>query len=465
MKKIFIILFFLICISCLGQARTRNDARLKSIGYEYIAANFDLYHQMQNRIYNYAETGYNEVKSSAELAEHLRLNGFSIEKGVGGLPTAFTATFGSGSPVIGILGEYDALPEGHLCGHNVLGTAGVVASVAISKWLSQGYSGTVKFFGCPAEEGGGGKAYMMREHVFDGVDAMFDWHPDKQNTVNRVSGLANIRVHFEFYGTAAHASSNPEQGRSALDAVEAFNYMMNMMREHIPSDSRIHYVISMGGYSANIVPERAEVMYYIRNPKRTVVEDIFKRAIKAAEGAAMGTGTKMNYEIMSGNYERLPNDAMSEILFRNLKTVGGVNYSMEETEFAKDILSRSGIFDFSVLDAVKRITDPCDDGTEKWVSSDVGNVTWCVPTGSIRVAAFVPAGGGHCWQQAESAASTIGTKGMLNAARVFYLSAIDIYLYPSLLKKIKDEFNARRGADFEFVPLMGDRKPPFDYAK
>lgn len=454
-------------------------------GLKYLDASFETYDALSHSIWEEPELGYQEYRSVEKLVKHLESNGFSIEKGVADIPTAFVATFGSGSPVIGILAEYDALPgqsqaavpycspvvdggPGHGCGHNLLGTASVAGAVAISKWLASGHNGTVKLFGCPAEEGGGGKAYMVREGCFDGVDAMLDWHPDVRNTVNKATGLANVQVRFIFHGKSAHASSSPHNGRSALDAVEAFNYMMNLMREHVPSDSRIHYAITDGGKAPNIVPDRAEVLYYIRNPRRTVVGDIFERALKAAEGAALGTGTTMEYEIVSGNYERLPNDTMSGLVFSKLQQVGGVVYDDSEREFARTMMLNSGKSEAempALFNQAASVVEPAPDGNEAWVSSDVGNVTWVVPTGSIRVAAFVPAGGGHCWQQAASAGMSIGTKGIMVTARTFYLTALDLYRKPELMEKVKKEFEARRGADFRFEPLMGNRKPPLDYRK
>lgn len=476
MKRPIITLVFLL---------TGVFASAQKEGLKYLDASFETYDALSHSIWEEPELGYQEYRSVEKLVKHLESNGFSIEKGVADIPTAFVATFGSGSPVIGILAEYDALPgqsqaavpycspvvdggPGHGCGHNLLGTGSVAGAVAISKWLAAGHDGTVKLFGCPAEEGGGGKAYMVRSGCFDGVDAMLDWHPDVRNTVNRATGLANVQVRFVFHGRSAHASSSPHNGRSALDAVEAFNYMMNLMREHIPSDSRIHYAITDGGKAPNIVPDRAEVLYYIRNPRRSVVGDIFDRAVKAAEGAALGTGTTMEYEIMSGNYERLPNDVMADLIFSKLQQVSGVEYNVSEREFARTMMLGSGKTEAeipSLLEQVSSVSAPVSGGNEAWVSSDVGNVTWVVPTGSIRVAAFVPAGGGHCWQQTASAGMTIGTKGLLVAARTFYLTALDLYRKPELLKRVQGEFEDRRGSGFRFEPLMGERKVPLDYRK
>lgn len=480
-RRLISVLLALVAVTGADARRAAKDNRMTSEGVRYLDSSFAVYDALSREIHDYAEVGYQEFRSSEALARHLEENGFKVERGVAGIPTAFIARFGEGSPVIGIMAEYDALPglaqetlpyrcapecggAGHGCGHNLLGTGSVAGAVAISRYLAMGHKGTVCLFGCPAEEGGGGKAYMMREGCFDGLDAMIDWHPDAQITVNDKTGLANVQVRFSFKGKSAHASGAPENGRSALDAVEAFDYMMNLMREHVPSDSRIHYVITDGGKAPNVVPDRAEVVYYFRNPDREVVRDIFERAVKAAEGAAMGTGTTMEYEVLSGNYERLPNTVLSDIVFRNLQTVGGISYDADEMAFALEMMRNSGVTDTeAALRKISTVIPASENKLSQWVSSDVGNVTWAVPTGSFRMAAFVPAGGGHCWQQVASSGMSIGTKGLMAAAKVIYLTAYDLLNSPASVAAAKSEFEAGRGQDFVFRPLMGDRKPPLDY--
>ncbi|WP_218128242.1 amidohydrolase [Mucilaginibacter sp. OK268] len=276
------------------------------------------YAKIAHQIWNYAEPGYLEVKSSALLQEELKNAGFDVKAGVAEIPTAFVASYGSGEPVIGILAEYDALPglsnvdepeqkalvsgaAGHGCGHNLFGTASVAAAIAVKDWLkSSGKKGTIRLYGCPAEEGGSGKVYMVRAGLFNDVNAVLHWHPGNENSAGITPWLANKNAKFRFYGVASHASAAPEKGRSALDAVEAMDNMVNMMREHIPSDTRIHYVITHGGEAPNVVPAFAEVYYYVRNPQMQTVKEIWERVVKAAEGAAMGTGTRMDYEVIGG---------------------------------------------------------------------------------------------------------------------------------------------------------------------
>lgn len=483
MKRYLFIIAMLILCCYPSEGRKKQKAKFSNAGISYIESSFGTYDAMQKQIHAFAELGYMEYKSSELLASHLESHGFVVTRGVADIPTAFVATYGSGRPVIGLLAEYDALPgmsqdtvtykkalvtgaPGHGCGHNLLGTGSVAGAVAISKWLAEGHEGTVVLFGCPAEEGGGGKAYMAREHCFDGVNAILDWHPDICNLVNTESGLANVQMRFTFHGQSSHASSAPEKGRSALDAVEAFNYMMNLMREHVPDGTRIHYAITDGGKAPNVVPERAEVLYYLRNKSRAVVEDLKARALKAAEGAAMGTGTTMEFEAVSGNFERLYNERLSQVLQANLEAVGGVKYSEREMGFAKAMLASSGVTDMSVLDKPSMVLPlGADYPTLKGVSSDVGNVTWVAPTASFRAATFVPAGLGHCWQFTSSGGTTIGTKGLMNVAKVMFLTAYDLYNSPETVAQINKEFVERRGEDFKFVPLIGDRQPPLDYRK
>ena len=401
---LLVVLSGLMIVPAVSAPRPRKN---EAAGLRYLDANFHLYDSLQKQIFRFAETGYQEERSVRQWTTFLASQGFSVEQGVAGIPTAFVATYGSGAPVVGMMAEYDAIAgmsqdtvpyqkvlvpgaAGHACGHNLLGTGSVAGAVAVSKWLAAtGFSGTVKLFGCPAEEGGGGKAYMMREGVFEGLDAMLDWHPDTRNTVNRTSGLANVQVQFTFTGKSSHASGAPEAGRSALDAVEAFDYLMNMMREHVPQTSRIHYVITDGGKAPNVVPDRASVKYFFRSPSREIVRDILDRALKAAEGAALGTGTTMDYELVSGNYERLPNDAMADLVGRSLDKVGGIRLDDREMAFAHAMVAESGV-DAALIDKLAIVVPPAEEGYEAYVSSDVGNVTWAVPTGSFRYACFVP---------------------------------------------------------------------------
>ncbi|MCX6551485.1 MAG: amidohydrolase, partial [Acidobacteria bacterium] len=283
-----------------------------------IDAKKDQYAAVAKQIWEYAELGYQEDRSSALLQKTLADAGFTVAQGVAGMPTAFAATYGSGSPVIVVIGEFDALPglsqeagnaaravvkagaPGHGCGHNLLGTASAAAAIAVKEWMIRTrQTGTLRYYGTPAEEGGGGKVYMVREGLLKDVDAVVGWHPGDQNSASPASSLATIAASFKFYGSAAHAAAAPDRGRSALDGVEAMDYMVNMMREHVPQETRIHYIIRKGGVASNIVPDYAEAEYQARHPDMRVLQGIWDRILKAADGAAMGTGTRVEHEVVT----------------------------------------------------------------------------------------------------------------------------------------------------------------------
>jgi len=303
------------------------------------------YSKIAQQIWSHAEMGYQESQSSALLQKTLEYEGFKITAGVAEIPTAFIATYGSGGPVIAILGEYDALPglsqkalpykvsnegkAGHACGHHLFGTASAAAAIALKNYLiAENKPGTVKFYGCPAEEGGSGKVYMTRAGLFDDVDVALHWHADSKNSASIRPALANKSAKFRFYGVSAHAAGAPEKGRSSLDAVEAMNNMVNMMREHTTESTRIHYVITQGGKAPNVVPDFAEVYYYARHATRDEVVNVFDRIVNAAKGAALGTGTTMDYEMIGGTHELLHNETLQRLIHKNLETVGGYTYTV-----------------------------------------------------------------------------------------------------------------------------------------
>lgn len=478
MKKLVLTaLLVLVCLSAFAAKPKTTD---KNTGIEWVDANFARLDGIQKSIYACPEPGYQEVVSSRILADFLESEGFAIEWGVCGIPTAFVATFGSGSPVVGLLGEYDALPgmsqktvpwkeavkegePGHACGHNLIGTATAASAVAISKWLAKGHAGTVKYFGCPAEEGGGGKDYMVKAGCFSGCDAVFDWHPDPVNQVSFDSGLAVMKASFSYYGVSAHAGIAPWNGRSALDGVESFNYMVNMMREHVTPDVRMHYIITNGGKVPNAVPDYAQAVYYFRHPKAAMAREIFERALKAAEGAAMGTGTEMKYEIINGSYERLINRPLAQVFQKNLLSVGGMELNDEEKDFCAQIQKNSGLdVDLSNFSDIPGEVVP--NGTNRG-SSDAGNVSQVVPLATLNVATTVKGTGLHTWQQAALAGTTVGTKAISVVAKVFYLSALDLYGSPSLVNEIWGDYYRVQGHDYRYETLVGDREPPFDYCK
>ena len=470
----------LFCSDASAASRKKAGNVPDNKGIQYLDSSFKTYDRIQKAIHSYAEVGYQEYRSSALLISHLEENGFTVEKGVAGIPTAFVATYGSGRPVIGILAEYDALPglsqdtvgfkkplieggSGHGCGHNMFGTAATAGAVAISRWLAQGHEGTVKLFGCPAEEGGGGKNYMVRDGVFDGLDAVLNWHPSSVNRVPMSPGLANLNIMFTFRGQSAHAAAAPWKGRSALDGVEAFNMMVNLMREHISPDSRIHYVIPNGGEAPNVVPDYARVNYYIRHPEVEEMLAIFERVKAAARGAAMGTGTEVEIDVINGNYPLLINKALSEVVLANLIKVGGVVLDDREKALVTDIMRNSGLE--PTVANFENVQTTLAEPRKGGASSDVGSVTLVAPSHRLHVACAMYGNPGHCWQQVAIGGSTIGTKALINVAKVFCLTAIDLYTDPGLVKKIWDEYESVQGKDFKYKSLVGDRKPPLDYRK
>ncbi|MCZ6619898.1 MAG: amidohydrolase [Gammaproteobacteria bacterium] len=429
-------------------------------------------------IWRFAELGYLEEQSSTRLQGYLESHGFEVRGGAAGIPTAFVASYGQGSPVITILAEFDALPglsqdatpernpleedaPGHACGHHLFGAASASAAVAIAEWLKKSeVSGTIRVYGTPAEEGGSGKVYMARAGLFDDVDTVLHWHPSDRNDASPSSSTANKSGRFTFRGIAAHAAAAPDRGRSALDGVEAMNYMVNMMREHVPSDARIHYIITKGGDAPNIVPESAQVYYYVRHPRAAQVISLFERVVTAAEAGAMGTGTTMTYEVMHGNYPILQNDRLARLVYDNLKSLGGLSYTREETRFAEQIRE-------TLLGEVPSLTSAGEVQPfvfrQRMGSTDVGDVSWMVPTVGFQTATWVPGTPAHSWQAVASGGMSIGHKGMLLAARLLAVTAADLFRDKGIIDAATEEFHRRRGADFEYAALLGDRDPPLDY--
>lgn len=429
-------------------------------------------------VFDYAELGYLEYKSSARLSGFLADRGFRITSGVADMPTAFVAEYGLGGPIIGILAEFDALPglsqapvaeraplegnAGHACGHHLFGSASVTAAAALAEWLeTTGSRGRIRVYGTPAEEGGSGKVYMVREGLFSDADVVLHWHPSDRNQASPVSNNSNKSGRFRFYGIAAHAASAPERGRSALDGVEAMNHMINLMREHVPQESRIHYVITEGGMAPNIVPEVAEVYYYVRHPETAWVAALFERVVKAAQGAALGTETRMEYEVMHGNYPLLRNDFLTGIMHEQLAHLGGYALSASEQAFAEKIRESLPPGDLPALDSTAEIQAP--EPVHTYGSTDVGDVSWAVPTAGFIAATWVPGTAAHSWQAVAAGGMGIGHKGMMLAAKVLALTARRLYKEPELIEQARREFNERRGLDFRYSPLLGDRVPPLDY--
>lgn len=475
MKPSLLVPFFLLTSSALFAQATKPEV------FARIDAGRAVYNDIALKIWDYAEVGYREHRSSALLQERLKQEGFAVEAGVAGMPTAFVASAGSGAPVIAVLAEFDALPgasqeavpekkvrpgatAGHACGHHLFGAGSVQAAVAIQSWLrATGRPGTVRVYGTPAEEGGSGKVYLVRAGLFRDVDAALHWHAADRNTVMMNPSLSNRSGKFRFRGVSSHASSAPDRGRSALDGVEAMNHMVNLLREHVPDTTRIHYVITRGGEAPNVVPAFAEVYYYVRNPSRDVVRDVWERVENAAKGAALGTGTTVEWEITGGVYDLLPNEALGRVAHANLAAVGGVTYDAAEREFAaaigRTLLGKAPAPEIAALVPPFNPNPPRDGAG----STDVGDVSWNVPTVGVRTATWAPGTPGHSWQAVACGGTSMGLKGMNVAAKVLAGTMIDLFSDPAAIAAARRELDARRGPDFRYQAIIGDRAPPLNY--
>lgn len=432
--------------------------------------------QIADAVWGYSEVGFTEVKSAQVQADYLQKQGFRVTRGAGGVPTAFVAEWGEGRPYIGFLGEYDALAgvsqevsverrpreeggPGHGCGHNLLGTAALGAALAVKQALEEKeVSGTVRYYGCPAEELLAGKVYMAREGLFSDLDISITWHPSSLNTVRLSSGTAMNSAKFQFFGKTAHAAGDPHNGRSALDAVELMNVGANYLREHVIKDASIHYVITSGGGQPNVVPAFAEVWYFVRAPRRGQVDEIYERLVDVAKGAALMTGTTFKIDFLTGCYDVLLNEVLADVMWDSLQKVGPPVFDGKDLEFGKKL---AGTFDKSIIENLHKSPDfqefpelkeqvlntslvpPRGKGRSGGGSTDVGDVSWIVPTAQMS-AATVPIGcPGHSWQHCASSGSSIGHKGMLVATKTMALCALELIDNPELIKKAWEEFKEK----------------------
>ncbi|UCE02622.1 MAG: amidohydrolase [Candidatus Latescibacterota bacterium] len=431
----------------------------------WIESNADTLRAVNHRIWSHPEVGLQEHYSSAQLATLLERAGFEVERGVAGMPTAFVASAGQGRPIVGILAEYDALPgvsqaptpdrrpreenpeldAGHACGHSIFGTASTAAAIATWEGLqSAGLGGTIRLYGTPAEETGVGKVYMVRAGLFSDLDAAFHWHAGDKTRVSYSTCKAVISVKYRFSGLNAHASLSPHQGRSALDAVELMNVGANYLREHLREDARIHYVITEGGGQPNVVPPTAEVWYYLRADVHQDAEHMLERMREIADGATRMTRTTVEERIDADSFELLPNRPLSELLQRHLDRVGPPLFDERERAFA-----RSTQVDLPDAPEEPLFTDVMPLPDRPWhikASTDVGNVSWQVPTGGINVACYTNGAPGHSWQIVACTGMSIGEKGMIVAARTLAGAALELLADKTLLDDARRDFDARRGS-------------------
>ena len=444
-----------------------------------VAERADLLWDAARKIWEWAEPGYQETKSSALLASLIEEEGFEVERGVAGIPTSFIASYGAGRPVIAILAEFDALPGlsqqpvptrapregpdwGHACGHHLFGAGSLGAAFAVADGIRSGaIQGTVRLYGTPAEEGGGAKAFMTRAGLFEDVDAVLHWHPGDVNSAGDPTNLARVAAKFRYRGRSAHAAASPEAGRSALDAVAILNYGAELLREHTPDRTRIHHVITAGGDAPNVVPAFAEAYYYVRHPDIGIARSIYDRLVLVAEGAAHATETELEIEFLGGIHNLLPNDTLSKVSLRNFKDLIDMDYSDEERGWAGKL--QESLLRPRPLASVSELRD--DTGDTTLGSTDVGDVSWVAPTTGIRTACWVPGTPAHSWQAVAAGGTTIGRQGMLMAARVLAATAWDLLADPSIVKAAREELD-RRLADRPYrAALEEGQEPPLDYRK
>lgn len=481
MKSTWLFLAIVLSISAVAAAPSRAELTEadRAVIIQRLDAKAEHLAQISQQIWEFAEVGYQETQSAALLKQELTAAGFAISENIAGIPTAFSAQAGNGGPIIGILGEYDALPglaqasvpvkkparstkPGHGCGHNLFGTASAAAAIAVKQWLAEKrISGTVRFYGCPAEEGGGGKIYMVRAGAFNDCDAVLHWHPGNENRASLKTNLANMTGKFRFRGLAAHAAGSPEMGRSALDGVMIFTHAIELLREHVPQTTRLHYVITSGGDAPNVVPAFAEVFLYLRSPEITVIDNVWPRVLKCAEAGALATETKVELELINSAYSILPNDELTKVIDRNLRIVGGVTYTPEESAFAKALQKTFVVEAGQTLGNESKVAK-AEEGIS-FGSTDVGDVSWVVPTAGFGTATFVPGTPGHSWQSTACAGMSIGHKGMLVAAKTLSLSAIELFSEPELLAAAKKNFAVRKAGKEYSSRLPSEQKPPLDY--
>jgi aminobenzoyl-glutamate utilization protein B len=459
---------------------TKNEARIIEISDE---------------IWTLAELGLQEFKSSALLADTIEQHGFQVQRGIAGMPTAFLATFGSGKPVLGVMGEYDALPglsqkavpykeplksgaPGHGCGHNIHGASGMAGAIAAKQWLENtGRSGTIKFFGTPAEETYDAKVFIVREGHFDDVQAVLSHHPYKMNVGHLYSTLAMNMVKFHFYGVASHAAYAPEYGRSALDAVELMNIGVNFMREHIIQEARIHYVVEEGGEQPNVVPPYARSWYYIRAPERDQVNHIYDWILKIADGANQMARTTHAVEFLTGCHNIVPNKGLSTLVYENMRQIGAPQYTKEELAFAKEISKtitreeKMGALRITkrpgweaLMDVIldQSIPEAWDDGEVLPGSTDVSDVSWKTPTMEFSTATWVLGTAPHSWQAVAQCGMGIGHKSLIFAAKTIAGSLVDLFTKPELLKTIQNEFLQRMKNRVYHSPIPDDVKSPIE---
>ncbi len=446
---------------------------LKTSAIQAVDAQREALTDLSDQIWRFAETALKETRSAKLLADHAEKEGFRVTRGVAGLPTAFVAEFGQGSPVIGIMGEYDALPglsqkaqptretlepgaPGHGCGHNLFGAASLGAAIAVKRLIAdEALTGTVRFFGTPAEEAIGGKVYMAREGVFKGVDIMLAWHPETRTRADVSSSQALVDLAIEFKGRSAHAAADPWNGRSAADGAEAFVHGLNLLREHVKPTVRMHYVVQKAGDVPNVVPEHARVWLWVRDRTFVGVETVLERVRQIAEGAALVAGVESTVTTQGGDYEILVNTAGAKLLDSNLRMLGPITYTEAEQVFARELQKAAGVDPKGIDGSVK----PLEGQELEGGSTDVGDVSWLVPTLHVSVTTAPVDVPWHAWPVVASAGMSIGHKGMVHAAKTLAVTMVDLFEDAAVREAVRKEF-ARSTEGFTYKPYVPEGPPP-----
>jgi aminobenzoyl-glutamate utilization protein B len=459
--------------------------------WNHVEAHREEFLKLSDEIWDHPEIAYDEYKSVAEHTAMLEAQGFRVTTDVAGIPTAVMGEAGEEGPVIAILGEYDALPGlsqeagiaehkpipgqslGHGCGHNLLGSAALLAATAVKDWMAEnGIKGRVRYYGCPAEEGGAAKSFMVRGGAFKDVDIAISWHPAAFSGVNDAKSLANTRIDFTFSGRASHAAAAPHLGRSALDAVELMNVGVNYMREHMPSDARIHYaILDAGGVAPNVVQASAKVRYAIRARTLPELWPLIERVKKVAQGAALMTETTVAFKTISAVSNLLPNVPLEETMHAAYERLGAPEWDAADIEYARQI--QGTLTDADIDSSYRRVGLPrtasplCDrivpldaEGAPMMGSTDVGDVSWVVPTVQARGATYAIGTPGHSWQLTAQGKSGIAHKGMIHVAKVMASTAVEALANPAIIEKAKADYKARTDVTPYVCPLPEDVMPP-----
>ncbi|MEY4114560.1 MAG: hypothetical protein RLZ76_1253 [Bacteroidota bacterium] len=474
MKIVYAVLFACTCFAAHAQENKTVPANKQSVLNSITKQEKELI-TLSDQVWSFAEIAMKEYQSAKVLSAYAELKGFKVTRNVADIPTAFIAEYGSGKPIIGILGEFDALPglsqkaipskealntgaAGHACGHNMFGAASLGAAVAVKELIASGkLKGTVRFYGTPAEEDLAGKVYMARAGVFNDLDVCLDWHPDYENKANMQSSQAIVSYTVKFKGKSAHAAADPWNGKSALDAAELFNIGMNFMREHVKPSVRIHYVYKQAGNVPNVIPDEASVWIWIRDSKRSGVAEVEERMKEVAKGAAQMTRTEVSFEMENGLYELLVNETGAKTLHKNMEIVGPITYTAEEKAFADQIMKAYGAEALGIDGSIKALEETKADPSGG--STDVGDVSYIVPEITLNAATAPYKSPWHSWVVVASGGMSIGHKGMLFAAKSLGTTMVDLFENETLRKEIRAEFEKRKGNEV-WKAMLPDGPPP-----